>query len=192
MAVERAGLNILEEPGRSAMIILSVGTGVALAISIIAASNGVQEEVNILLNAQQLPPEISVTSIQQTLIESRSLLTKLAFDFTAALVGLVTWVSMGQRRRQIGLARQHGLYIREILIELLSEAAVLCLVGGIVGVIAGNLLCAVIQHSIPNLPMHPRPEDVVLVFPVVTLLSFVATAAVAAYFAIRTEVQPKI
>jgi predicted lysophospholipase L1 biosynthesis ABC-type transport system permease subunit len=186
MAIERAGHNIIHGPVRSTIIAGSVAAGIAIAIAIVAASNGVDDKVNSLLNVGPLPTLIKLDTIQKVLDQTRDTLTGLAFAFTAVLVGLVTWVTMNQRRREIGIARQHGLHVSEVLTELLIEASILCLVGGFVGIGCSSLLCNSIQQAIPLLPMHPKAQDILSVFPVVTGLSFGATALIASYFAIRT------
>lgn len=186
MTLERAGHNLLQSPGRAIVLVLSVAAGVALAIAIIAASNGVDDKVNSLLHVGPLPPQIHINDIQKVLDQTRDILTKLAFTFSAVLVGMVTWVTMNPRRREIGIARQHGLHISEVLIELLIEATALCLVGGVVGIGLGSLLSHGVQQVIPLLPMHPKMQDMLSVCPVVTILSIIATTMVASYFAIRT------
>lgn len=97
----------------------------------------------------------------------------------------MTWLSIGRRRREIGIKREKGFQVWRVLVELWIEATVLCLAGGAAGVVLGYWLCARLRRAIPSLPLEPRRGDVFLVFPVVVLLSFAATALVATYFALR-------
>jgi ABC-type antimicrobial peptide transport system permease subunit len=188
---ERATRNIVEEPLRSLVLSLTVATGVALAITIIAASNGVERKVNDLL-AAPLPAIINLNDIHSVLHQTRDVLAFLAYLFTAALVGIVTGMSVGERRREIGLGIQHGLYVSRIVTSLLIEAGLLCSLGGLVGVGLGNALSTMIQHVIVLLPMHPDGKDVLTVFPIVTGLSFGMTALMTIYAALHAEVQAKL
>ncbi len=188
---------IRHRPGRSVGVAIAVAVGVALAIAIIAASNGIQTRINDLLVGNHSPQElqqsgIDINTIQAVLQDTRDLLTKLAIGFTAALVALVTWTTMGQRRREIGLDIQQGQYREVIMGELLGESLLLCIIGGIVGIIAGNALCTVVHKFIPNLPMTPQTSDILAIFPTTTILSFAATALVAAIFVAQRELRPDI
>jgi predicted lysophospholipase L1 biosynthesis ABC-type transport system permease subunit len=192
IALQEAGRSIVSRPGQTILLVLSVATAVALAISIIAAGRGVEEKVSALLDIPLLPPVIDLASIHQILDQTRSLLKGLSYAFTAALVGTVTWVSIGRRRREIGIKRQYGVGPSVVLLELWAEATVLCIIGGLLGVGLGYLLCSQIQRLIPDLPMHPTQGDVVVVFPVVTLIGFTATAVVASYFAVWPSSEPEL
>src|SRR5205085_5839511 len=81
MAIERAGYHIIHAPTHSAIIVLSVASGIALAIAIIAASNGVDEQVKIWLNVKSLPPQVNLGNIHKVLDQTRDTLTILAFIF---------------------------------------------------------------------------------------------------------------
>jgi hypothetical protein len=192
MAAGEAMKNIAKRPGQAAMLLGSVAVGVALALAIIAASRGVDDKVSGLLDIRPMPPQIDLAEINRVLDQTRSLLTKLAFAFTAALVGTVTWLSIGRRRREIGIKRQYGLHVWEILAELWTEATILCVAGGLAGVALGYVLCNRLHHALPSLPMRSERGDILLVFPVVVVLSFGATAAVASYFAIFPSGEPEL
>jgi ABC-type antimicrobial peptide transport system permease subunit len=84
------------------------------------------------------------------------------------------------------------LHVWEILAELWTEATILCVAGGLAGVAFGYLLCNRLRQALPSLPLQPERGDVLLVFPVVVLLSFAATAAVASYFAIFPSGEPEL
>ena len=130
--LERIQRTITDRPGRALSIIIAVAVGVSLSIAIIAASNGIDDEVR-----KQLDPLSSagnfagnINTIHGVLSQTRDLLTKLSIGFTAALVGLITWVTMQQRRRDIGIALQQGEHRSTVIMELLGEALLLCMVGG--------------------------------------------------------------
>jgi len=187
-ALRAAGLEAIDSlkkrPAQAAMLLGSVAVGVALALAIIAAGRSVQDKVTVLLDIRPRPTQIDFDEIEDVLQQTRTLLTRLAFAFTAVLVGAVTWLSISRRRREIGIKRQFGIHVWEVLAELWAEATILCIAGGLVGVALGYLLCNIIGSQLPSLPMTLQLTDVLLVFPVVVVLSFLATAVVASYFAI--------
>src|SRR4051812_42221501 len=94
-AIGEALRGIVARPGQAIMLAMSVAIGVALALAIIAASRGVEVRVTRLLEIDPAPPEIQFDEIDRVLTQTRDLLIKLAFGFTAALVGAVTWMSIG-------------------------------------------------------------------------------------------------
>ena len=188
--------NITDRPWRSVSIAFAVAIGVGIAIAIIAASTGIEQKVNTLLtgngtnnsDASLKAAGVDIDTIHNVLIQTRDLLTKLAIGFTAALVGLVTWVTMGQRRREIGIYKMQGTYRRDIMFELLGESLILCTLGGILGVILGYSMCSFIGAQLPLLPMTPSIDGVIVIFPSATLLSFAATAVIAAFFVRNSDV----
>jgi ABC-type lipoprotein release transport system permease subunit len=189
--LERIQRNITDRPGRALSVAVAVAVGVSIAIAIIAASNGINTKISDLLPSQSDSgfggQTIDLPTIHAVLVQTRDLLTRLAIGFTAVLVGLITWVTMGQRRRDIGIALQQGEHRSTIIWELLGEALILCVVGGILGIILGMLLCNVLQSQIPLLPLQPSLSDMLGIFPVTTLLSFGVTGIVAAFLISRRD-----
>ena len=61
-------------------------------------------------------------------------------------------VSVTERTREIGLKKALGARKRRILTQFLTEAVVLTSLGGIIGVIAGNILAQVI-HKVSGTPV---------------------------------------
>jgi predicted lysophospholipase L1 biosynthesis ABC-type transport system permease subunit len=192
MAAGESVRNIAKRPVQAVMLAGSVAIGVALAMAIIAASRSVDQKVSMLLDFDPMPPQINIAEINQVLEQTKGLLTKLAFAFAAALVSTVTWLSIGRRRREIGIKRQYGLHIWEILVELWTESTMLCIAGGLLGVACGYGLCNRLHAALPSLPMQPERGDVLLVFPAVVVLSFAATATVASYFAIFPSAEQEL
>ena len=62
-------------------------------------------------------------------------------------------VSVAERTREIGLRKSIGGRRRDIMLQFLTEAVVLCTVGGLAGVFAGYALTGVAS-------MHPKMVDV--------------------------------
>lgn len=181
--VGRIQRNIKDRPWRAFSVAASVAVGVALAIAIIAAANGIQDKI------AERAPQLS-DQLTPILQDSKSLLTKLAIGFTAALVGLVTWINMTQRRREIGINVQHGEHRESIIFEFMAESFVLCVVGGVAGVICGLLLCNMVQTV--NLPMKPSSSSIIALFPTTVILTFGVTACLAAVFARKATVDTSL
>lgn len=177
--VGRIQRNIKDRPWRAFSVAASVAVGVALAIAIIAAANGIQDKIT--GQVPDLAPKLN-----PILQDSKSLMTKLAIGFTAALVGLVTWINMTQRRREIGINVQHGEHRESIIFEFMAESFVLCVVGGVAGIIGGLLLCNMVQTV--NLPMKPSSSSIIALFPTTVLLTFGVTAVLATVFARKATV----
>lgn len=175
--------NITDRPWRAFSVAASVAVGVALAIAIIAAANGIQDKIG------ERVPQLS-DQLSPILSDSKALLTKLAIGFTAALVGLVTWINMTQRRREIGISVQHGEHRESIIIEFIGESFVLCTIGGIAGVIIGLILCNMVATE--NLPMKPTSASIVALFPTTVLLTFGVTAVLATVFARKATVDTNL
>ena len=194
--LDRMRRNIVDWPGRALGILATNAIGVAISIAIIAAGDGIDTKIRDTLgkvsDANLKAAGVDIDTIHTVLTQTRNLLTVLAVIFTAAIVGLVTWISTSQRRRNIGLEVQAGQHRRDLIIELVGESFILCMAGGFLGVILGLILCAVIQGVIPLLPMAPNVGSVFEIFPVTTLLAFVTTAAIAAYFASHTDTRTAI
>ena len=71
-------------------------------------------------------------------------------------IGILTmmWIAVGERTNEIGLIRSLGATRRQVLTVFLSEAVVLGLLGGLLGIGAGLGLCAALRAAVPGLPVH--------------------------------------
>ncbi len=185
-----------DNPWRAVIVAGAVAVGVALSIAIIAAGDGVQSAITNFLGAADtgqacphppLPNGLDICQIQQVLDNTQSLLIKLGVAFTAALVGLITWVTMGQRRRDIAIRMQQGEHRVDVITDLVTESLILCVAGGFVGVILGNIICNTLSGALKPLTLPVNPSSVVSIFPTTTILSFAATAVIAIYYATRRD-----
>jgi ABC-type antimicrobial peptide transport system permease subunit len=195
---DRIRRNIFDSPWRAFSIIISNALGVAISIAIIAAAEGIQTKINSLLPSGSLPAVCTANSgfdpgtIQNVLDQTKGVLTNLAIISTAAIVGLVTWITISQRRRAISLEVQAGQRRWDLIVEFLGEALVLCVLGGVLGIVLGFIVCSVIERSIPLLPMNPQGSSIISIFPTTTLLAFATTAGISAYFAANTDARAKL
>ena len=111
-------------------------------------------------------------------------------------IGILTmmWIAVGERRNEIGLIRSIGATRKQVQWVFLVEAATLATLGGLLGVVVGTGICALIRMAVPGLPVHTPPEFVVLAVGVsltVGLLAGVTPARRAAHLdpieALRAE-----
>ena len=72
-------------------------------------------------------------------------------------------VSVTERTREIGILKALGATRRDIMVQFLLEAALLALLGGVVGIVLGYAAGAGIAALIPNFPPASVPLWVVLV-----------------------------
>lgn len=197
--LERIFRTIADRPWRAFSLVAAVAVGVTLSIAIIGAGDGVQQAVNQFLGGVRTQVDLSQPScqdpntgldpckIQHILDNTQALLVKLAITFTAALVALITWITMGQRRRDIGIAISNGERRGDVIMELVVEALILCIAGGIVGVILGAVVCNTLSSALNPLTLPFHVADVQWLFPTTTLLSFAATSVVAVYYASKPD-----
>ena len=196
LRTSRIWRNILDGPGRSLGIMVSCAAGIALAIAVIGVANGLQTAINnILAPSNGVSPSqfgIDVSTIQSVLSATQGLLTKLSIGFTAAIVGLVTWISTGQRRRSISLQVQQGQRRNDLIIELLGESLLLCLAGGLAGIVLGYILCGILGFFITSFTVTPDGGSIFAIFPATTVLAFLVTGVIVAYFATHTDTRASL
>jgi len=121
----------------------------------------------ILRNHRNLSPEDEDTFdmfVIQSAIES---FNGVAFVIQAVMGGVVfislvvggigimniMLVSVSERTREIGLRKAMGAKPPVVLLQFLVEAVVLCVIGGLVGLLFGNILVAAVQF-IPDFPLE--------------------------------------
>jgi hypothetical protein len=192
LALKRGWMDIFRDRSRSCLVVLSVSNGVGLAIAIIAAANGSDEHVRELLQGLKLPPQIDVRQIHETLGQARDALTYLAYAFSAFFVGLVTWISMEDRRYHISASLAKGFDVHELMIEYVLEASILCMVGGLVGIGVGYLLCLLLPSGFSHLPMHFHWNDALHVFPTVSVIAFLITLGITLLLSFRPILHPEV
>jgi len=83
----------------------------------------------------------------------------------------VMLVSVSERTREIGLRKSVGGRRRDIMLQFLTEAVVLCTIGGVIGLVLG--------YAVSNVAsLHPRIDARVPLWAVVLALSFSAGTGV--------------
>jgi len=83
-----------------------------------------------------------------------------AISLVVGAIGILTimWISVNERTTEIGLAKAIGAGSRQILMLFLLEAAMLSLIGGVIGIVVGMGLAGTMRLFVPGLPIHtPLP-----------------------------------
>ena len=105
---------------------------------------------------------LSVLTSTSTLMTSLLLIVAL-ISLVVGGVGImnIMLVSVTERTREIGLRMAVGARSRDILTQFLVEALILCLSGGIVGILGGRL-CSILVSHFKNWPVAPSMSAVAL------------------------------
>jgi putative ABC transport system permease protein len=96
-------------------------------------------------------------------------------------IGILTmmWISVNERRAEIGLSKALGASSGQILGLYLLEATLLSLAGGMLGVLTGLGVARLLQVGLPGLPVH-TPAVYVLAALLVSILVGLASGALPA------------
>src|SRR5215210_7206895 len=79
--------------------------------------------------------------------------TGLALFVGAIGIMNITYVSVKERTREIGTRKALGARRRTILLQFLTEAVCICLIGGIMGLTISWLMCTAVAAAFPSFPM---------------------------------------
>ena len=121
----------------------------------------------ILRNHRNLDPEDEDTFdmfVVQSAIENFNNVAKVIGFIMSGVIGIsllvggigimnIMLVSVSERTREIGLRKAMGAKPPVVLMQFLVEAVVLCVVGGLVGLLIGNVIVAAVQF-IPDFPLE--------------------------------------
>ena len=96
-------------------------------------------------------------------------------------IGILTmvWIAVGERTNEIGLLRSIGATRRQVQLVFLSEAIVLAMLGGLLGLGVGLGICALLRAGIPGLPVS-TPFEYVLAALAVSLATGVVSGVMPA------------
>lgn len=95
----------------------------------------------------------------------------------------IMFVSVKERTREIGLRKAIGAKRRTILAQFLLESSVICLIGGIIGLIAAVLLSFMLNQFFPTSVQY----DVVIIAIFISLLTGIVSGLAPAYTAAKMD-----
>lgn len=98
-----------------------------------------------------------------------------AFGLLVGGVGVmnIMLVSVTERTREIGIRRAIGARRRNIIIQFLVEAMMLTGLGGVMGIILGQVVSVIINFALPNLPSYVPLYAMVLGFSLSVVIGLV-------------------
>ncbi len=154
-----------------------VGFLMASATSELTSERAVQQITSILKQRHHIQPEAEPDFVVRNPLELRRKLETIFDTLTillsaiagvALLVGGVgvmniMLVSVTERTREIGIRMAIGAQTTDILVQFLIEAVVLCMLGGIVGIIIGNLAIVGLSKALDLTMELPIPAVVAAV-----------------------------
>ncbi|NTU54183.1 MAG: FtsX-like permease family protein [Chlorobiaceae bacterium] len=88
----------------------------------------------------------------------------------------ITFVSVKERTREIGLRKALGARRRTILLQFLIESVMICLIGGIIGLVTALSITFMIQNLLPDFPVSFSPLLVLM-----SLVISVATGVISGF-----------
>ena len=126
---------------------------------------------------------------QQEIIETLEEATEVFVIFLAAIAGIsllvggigimnIMLVSVTERTREIGIRKAVGAKRRDILLQFLSEATILSIGGGVVGVLLGIVLARVMDRVMGDADIQTVASGDV------TVLALIVSAAIGLFFGI--------
>jgi len=95
----------------------------------------------------------------------------------------IMYVSVSERTREIGIRKAIGARRRTILLQFLTESALICLIGGVIGLVIAYPLSLIADQILPT----AMPVSVVLISLLVSLLVGVVSGFLPAFRAARMD-----
>jgi putative ABC transport system permease protein len=134
-----ANLHVVQE-------LLGTGTQIS-SIEIMGCCNEISD--GLLAKLRNVVPEARITTIGQivsTQLETNRMLQRIMYAFLliivvvgAVSIGNYMWSNVNERKKEIGVLRLIGYSKKNIYFMLLSKAAVLGFIGGVIGYLVGSL-----------------------------------------------------
>jgi putative ABC transport system permease protein len=95
----------------------------------------------------------------------------------------IMFVSVKERTKEIGLRKAIGAKRRTIMTQFLLESSVICLLGGLIGLIAALLLSLMLNQFFPTAIQY----DVVIIAILISLLTGIVSGLAPAYTAAKMD-----
>jgi putative ABC transport system permease protein len=164
------------------------------AIEVMGCCNAISD--GLLAKLRNILPDTRITTVQQivsTQIDTNRLMRRvsLAFLFIVLVVGAISignfiWANVNERRKEIGILRLIGTPTRAVYGMLLAKAAVLGILGGVLGYAVGTLAGMWIGPDLTGLAVSPVPAYLLWAV-VLSLATALVGCLVPAWLASRIE-----
>lgn len=156
-----------------------------------AEAEGIMRKIRGLSYAQPNDFTINQQEGLTSILDSITIVIKIAGLFITGLslfvgaIGImnIMFVSVKERTREIGLRKAIGAKRRTILAQFLLESSVICLIGGIIGLIAALLLSLMLNQFFPTSIQY----DVVIIAIIISLLTGIVAGLAPAYTAAKMD-----
>lgn len=156
-----------------------------------AEAEGVMRKIRGLSHSEPNDFTINQQEGLTNFLDSITIVIKIAGLFITSLslfvgaIGImnIMFVSVKERTREIGLRKAIGATRRTILTQFLLESSVICLIGGIIGLIAAILLSFMLNQFFPTSVQY----DVVILAIVISLLTGIVSGLAPAYTAAKMD-----
>ncbi|MDP2364531.1 MAG: ABC transporter permease, partial [Ignavibacteria bacterium] len=156
-----------------------------------AEAEGVMRKIRGLSHNESNDFTINQQKALTDFLDSITIVIKIAGLFITGLslfvgaIGImnIMFVSVKERTREIGLRKAIGAKRRTILAQFLLESSVICLIGGIIGLIVAILLSLMLNQFFPTSIQY----DVVILAIVISLLTGVVSGLAPAYTAAKMD-----
>jgi len=164
------------------------------AIEIMGCCNAISD--GLLSKLRNILPDTKVTTIGQivsTQIKTNKLMNQISLIILIIIVfvggisiGNYMWANVNERKREIGILRMIGYPKTSIYYVLMLKAAIMGLIGGIIGYLAGILIAWFLGPYIAGINIAPIP--ILLVWSIViSILICLIGSVLPAWFAARFE-----
>ncbi len=156
-----------------------------------AEAEGIMRKIRGLAYNQSNDFSINQQEGLTSFLDSITIVIKIAGLFITGLslfvgaIGImnIMFVSVKERTREIGLRKAIGATRRTILAQFILESSVICLIGGVIGLIAAILLSFMLNQFFPTSVQY----DVVIIAIIISLLTGVVSGLAPAYTAAKMD-----
>lgn len=156
-----------------------------------AEAEGVMRKIRGLAHSEPNDFTINQQEGLTDFLDSITIVIKIAGLFITGLslfvgaIGImnIMFVSVKERTREIGLRKAIGATRRTILAQFLLESSVICLIGGLIGLIAAVLLSLMLNQFFPTSIQY----DVVIIAILISLMTGIVSGLAPAYTAAKMD-----
>jgi hypothetical protein len=166
----------MRRPPSAVVAVIAVAVGVAFSVLLISVSGGVSDYITSQLSSSQVRHSglVDVDVINLIVALLTIVITVAMIMQTAAATFVLGMTTMRARREEIALRRQSGVLRGTLLVEFGRQMLGACLLGGVVGEVAGILVGSLLR-AVTVLPVRFTTVSLVAAFPATVLLALAAT-----------------